>query len=73
MLTRDVVLKQFNFNTRDWELLEAWLRQERENKVGILIGAATEKDADKVRGAIQYIDSLLGLKRAAILAANENR
>ena len=73
MLTRDVLLKQLDFNSPYWVLLESWLKQERDNKVGLLIGAQSEKDADKVRGAIQYIDSLLGLKRAAILAANESR
>jgi hypothetical protein len=73
MLTRDTIVQKLNFNGPDWVLLETWLQQERNTKIGLLLSAATEKDADKFRGAIQYIDSLLAFKRAATMAANESR
>jgi hypothetical protein len=73
MLTRDTIVQKINFNSQEWILLEAWLQQERNVKIGLLLSAATEKDADKFRGAIQYIDSLLAFKRAAAMAANESR
>lgn len=68
-MLRDDLLKQIDFNSPQWVMLETFMKYERENKVNLLIGAKTEDNSDQLRGAIQYIDSLLRLKEAARKAA----
>lgn len=69
MQNREQLIKQVDF--AGWVALEALLRQDRDTKIGLLLSAESEKQADKVRGAITYIDTLLALKSAALRAANE--
>jgi hypothetical protein len=54
-----------NFAGRDWILMKAWLKQTKETKVGLLIGAKTQEQSDKIRGALGLIDQLLALEDAA--------
>lgn len=63
--------KDINFGGRDWILIKATLKQLKETKVGLLIGARTQEQSDKIRGALGLIDHLLALEDAAKRPQNE--
>lgn len=63
-------MEYVNFNGPEWGAIKAWLLKTREGKVNSLIGAKTQEDSDKYRGAIGMIDQILRLDTAAHRAAN---
>ncbi|UFK09593.1 hypothetical protein [Xanthomonas phage DES1] len=50
-----------NFQGSEWGAIERWLLKQRETKIGLLIGAKTQEESDKLRGAISMIDQLMKL------------
>lgn len=54
-----------NYKGQEWTALKMWLEEQKRNKVGLLIGAANHDDSNKLRGALQFIDQILALEKAA--------
>jgi hypothetical protein len=54
-----------NFHGRDWILMKAYLEKMQKDKIGLLIGADSQSQSDKIRGALQLISQLLALEAAA--------
>lgn len=50
-----------NFLGPEWTAIKRWLLSQREKKVASLIGAKTQEDSDKYRGAISMIDMIVKL------------
>ena len=61
--------EMLSFATHDWKVLKMWLLEQREQKVGLLIGASTQEQSDKYRGSIAMISQILALESAAQVAA----
>lgn len=59
-----------NFSGQDWTALKLYLEQAREKKIGLLIQADSHDKSNQVRGALQLIQELLALEKAAKQAAN---
>lgn len=54
-----------NFAGSDWTIIKMYLEEQRKAKVGLLIGAKSHDDSNKVRGSLAMIDQLLSLEKAA--------
>ena len=54
-----------SFHGQDWKAVRDWLEAEKEQRISKLIGATTQQDSDKQRGALQVIDKLLNAERDA--------
>ena len=59
-------LKGFvNFGGPDWNAIKMYLEHHKEVKIGSLISATDEKKADRLRGAIEFINQILNEAAAA--------
>lgn len=63
----------FNFRGPDWAALRAYLTEERDRKVSLLLGKADLDETNRLRGAINLIDQLLREEQAAARKAAEER
>jgi hypothetical protein len=54
-----------NFYGNDWRILEMWLAESKEKKVGLLINEPTHDKSNRLRGSLDMINELLRLKNAA--------
>lgn len=57
--------EELNFSSREWAVLKAWVEQQKESKVKLLINADTQSKSDQIRGALQFITQFLALESAA--------
>lgn len=65
--------EQIMFQGRDWQLIKAYLLAQREQKLGLLVGADSHDASNRYRGALSMIQTLLALETAAEQAAQRNR
>jgi hypothetical protein len=60
------------FGGRDWELIKAYLKEEQEQKIRMLVSATDHDTSNRIRGALSMIQALLSLETAADKAAKRN-
>lgn len=60
-----MVNMDINWGGRDWILLRAYLEDMKQKKISLLIGATTQEQSDKLRGALSVIDVILAEEAAA--------
>lgn len=65
MATVNLKARVSSFHGQDWKAVRDWLEAEKEQRISKLIGATTQQDSDKQRGALQVIDKLLNAERDA--------
>mgnify|MGYP006961565502 CR=1 FL=1 len=65
MATVNLKARISSFHGQDWKAVRDWLEAEKEQRISKLIGATTQQDSDKQRGALQVIDKLLNAERDA--------
>lgn len=58
--------KLINFSSYEWQVIESWLLEQKEAKIGLLIGADSHDKSNQVRGALQMLNQILALKAAAL-------
>lgn len=63
MATVNLKARISSFHGQDWKAVRDWLEAEKEQRISKLIGATTQQDSDKQRGALQVIDKLLNAER----------
>lgn len=61
--------KYVAFGGRDWQVLKAWLLEQREQKIGLLVQSETHDKSNQIRGALAMIHQILALEEAAAKAA----
>ena len=71
-----MVRTQINLKARlslygaDWLAIKEWLEIERELNVAKLLKATNQDESNKLRGAVDVIDKLLGVEKDAAIAAS---
>ena len=63
MATVNLKARISSFHGQDWKAVRDWLEVEKEQRISKLIGATTQQDSDKQRGALQVIEKLLAAER----------
>ena len=63
MATVNLKARVSSFHGQDWKAVRDWLEAEKEQRISKLIGATTQQDSDKQRGALQVIEKLLAAER----------
>lgn len=57
--------EQIMFAGRDWQLVKAYLLDQRDKKISMLCGNLDHDSSNRVRGALQQIQALLAIEPAA--------
>lgn len=57
------------FQGATWKTLKLWLEKKREIKIGMLVGAPTHDESNRIRGALSMLEEILALEKAANPAA----
>ena len=63
MATVNLKARLTSFHGQDWMAVRDWLNAEKEQRISKLVGATTQQDSDKQRGAIEVINKLLGVEK----------
>lgn len=53
------------FAGRDWVVIKAFLLEQRDTKIGMLVSAVDHDKSNQIRGALAMIQTLLALENAA--------
>lgn len=65
--------KSINFGSHEWRIIRAWIEQQRETKIRMLVGTDTHDKSQELRGAIKFIETMLSLEKTALMRANQNQ
>lgn len=60
---------KINFYSQDWKTFKLWLLEQKESNTGLLIAADTQDKSNRIRGSLQFINTILALETAAYNAA----
>jgi hypothetical protein len=63
--------EQVNFHGTDWIAIRAYLMEQDDNKVALLLGAKTHDETNELRGAVKFIRHLLSIEKTAKTAVNQ--
>lgn len=66
METKYDPLAHIQWEGATWKSLKLYLEDQRQKKIGLLIGAETHDRSNQIRGAIQVIDQLLALDKPGL-------
>lgn len=63
MATVNLKARLTSFHDINWLAVKDWAEEEKNQRVQRLIGAATQQDSDKQRGAIEVLNKLLNIDK----------
>ncbi len=61
--------EHITFGGRDWISIKTWAAQQKETKLQMLINETSHDKSNLIRGYLAMLNELLGLEKAADLAA----
>ena len=64
--------EHITFGGRDWISIKAWAAQQKETKLQMLISETSHDKSNVIRGYLAMLNDLLGLEKAAEIAAQRN-